>query len=173
MKPFEALITLLTASKGYTVPSDVLRAMHVIPDGCQIKVSLASAWRAVFHTQDFDDFYERLTTGHAKDMLIDTWLFDTFSDLVRTLERHDDRACTDAMEEMAKVQFWCENKFDVLIKQVLEDQTMDNDPVFVTYVANTGAEMKKRQASKQVDTQIDEIVNNIANLVHQDMQTSK
>lgn len=120
-------------------PLDVLRAMQVIPDGCRIKQNLESVWRALL-CDEFDALYEGLTTDDAKNQMVDAWLFVDFADQVEAIERqqllcgeYDSEDVWCAMQEMERVQVWCEDKLQSLFGDALDVE----DDAFVAIVKDT------------------------------------
>ena len=126
--------------------------MQVIPDGCRIKQNLESAWRALL-CEDFDTLYEGLTTDDAKNQIVDAWLFVDFADQVEAIERqqllcgeYDSDDVWRAMQEMERVQVWCEDKLQSLICDALDVE----DEVFVAFVKE--AFEQHTQDTRQVKT---------------------
>lgn len=113
--------------------------MQVIPDGCRIKQNLESVWRALL-CDEFDALYEGLTTDDAKNQMVDAWLFVDFADQVEAIERqqllcgeYDSEDVWCAMQEMERVQVWCEDKLQSLFGDALDVE----DDAFVAIVKDT------------------------------------
>jgi hypothetical protein len=87
----------------------------------------------------FDALYEGLATDDAKNQMVDAWLFVDFADQVKAIERqelHGEPSSENAwraMQEMERVQVWCEDKLQSLFGDALDVE----DDAFVAFVKDT------------------------------------